>query len=127
MKCRWSKCGGLVVFDWKPRRGLEKLNKRVEHFKECYSHEFPLKNKKKSARNYFVLVYTPRRVVRVVLNDSCKEPNISTLKISQLVNAEEIYRRQPPVSHSHSVRVDILKLMEACRSVAMASLEGYAE
>lgn len=125
MKCRRSECGARIVFDWQPRSGLWKLNKFLEHCNECYGHGLPSNSAGRT--NACAAAYTPRQVARAVLEEASSEPNISAAKIAQLVKAKDIYRRQPPMSHFRSVRVEILKHMAASRSVDMAAMDGYAD
>ena len=71
--------------------------------------------------------YTPLQVARPIQSEATSNPNISAKTIAALVRAMQIYKRQPPDSHYLSVRVELLRHMDASQAVDMASMEGYAE
>ena len=71
--------------------------------------------------------YTPFQIARAIQSEATSNPNILAKTIAALERAKKIYKRQPPDSHYRSVRVELLRHMDASRAVDMASMEGYAE
>lgn len=123
MKCRHKDCRAHILFNWQPRSGLWKLNKLTDHSNDCCSGGYGSQMKRK----FCAPAYTPLQVARCILTEASDNPNITARHIRALVQSKEIYRRSPPDSHYRSVRMEIIRHMNASRDVDMASLEGYAE
>lgn len=115
MKFRNTDCAACMVFNWQPSTGLWKMNHFVSHCEDCSAHDESEVGSSRTRRSFCAPAYTPSQVARAILSEAASDPNISAKTIGSMVRAKQIYRRQPPDSHYRSVRLKIIRHMNASR------------
>ena len=113
MFCGVEICRAAFVFDLQPCNGTWKLNKYVEHTKECFGQlvHTPGASSSSNSRSEerCAPAYSAQQVARCILEEAAKEPNVNRKTSAALVKEKYIYRRQPPFTHYRTIRKELFR------------------
>ena len=123
LTCRERHCKAKLWVLRNPGTGLWRLREFKGHLSACSG---KVVSRDENSGGNCVPAYTAKQVARMILPELRGNPSLTTKFIVLIVNAKQIYSRQPGLRHFCAIKTELSRMMAANRLEEMASMEGYA-
>ena len=106
-----------------PGTGIWRLREFKGHLPACSG---KIVSRDENSMGNCAPAYTAKQVARMILPELRGKSSVTTKFIVSIVNAKQIYTRQPGLRHFHAIKTELSRMMAAGTPEEMASVEGYA-